>query len=47
LLELGRISTVQYLERSPQGLIREKERLIEEIKAFENAKEGSELNETN
>jgi hypothetical protein len=47
LLELGRISTVQYLERIPQGLIPEKERLIEEIKAFENAKEGSELNETN
>ena len=33
LLKLGRISTVQYLERLPDGLISDKERLIDEIKA--------------
>lgn len=42
LLELGRISTVQYLERIPDGIIPEKEKLIEEIRSNENAKKGSE-----
>ncbi|MBR5859555.1 MAG: hypothetical protein IKZ05_06485 [Clostridia bacterium] len=40
LLKLGKISTVQYLERIPEGLIPEKERLIEEIRAQENAQKG-------
>ncbi|MBQ9847876.1 MAG: hypothetical protein IJO64_02305 [Clostridia bacterium] len=39
LLKLGRISTVQYLERLPDGLISDKERLIDEIKAASAAKE--------
>lgn len=40
LLKLGRISTVQYLERIPEGLIPDKERLIEELRANENAQKG-------
>ncbi len=47
LLELGRINTIQYLERIPDGIIPEKEKLIEEIKSNENAKKGSELIEKN
>lgn len=35
LLKLGRITTVQYLERIPEGLIPEKERLIEELRTAE------------
>ena len=35
LLKLGRISTVQYLERLPEGLIADKNRLIEEIRSAE------------
>lgn len=35
LLKLGKISTVQYLERLPEGLISDKEKLIEEIKTAE------------
>lgn len=37
LLKLGRITTVQYLERLPTGLIADKEKLIEEIKAADAA----------
>ncbi|MBO5767425.1 MAG: hypothetical protein J6R49_02760 [Clostridia bacterium] len=40
LLRLGRISTVQYLERIPEGIIPEKEKLIEEIRAAESAQKG-------
>ncbi|MBR0231071.1 MAG: hypothetical protein IJQ53_02455 [Clostridia bacterium] len=35
LLKLGKISTVQYLERIPEGLIPDKDKLIEEIRAAE------------
>ena len=42
LLELGRINTVQYLERIPDGIIPEKEKLIEELKSNETAQKGSE-----
>ncbi len=35
LLKLGRISTIQYLERIPDGLIPEKDKLIEEIRSTE------------
>ncbi len=35
LLKLGKISTTQYLERLPDGLISDREKLIEEIKAAE------------
>ncbi|MBQ5837031.1 MAG: hypothetical protein IIW39_00020 [Clostridia bacterium] len=42
LLELNRISTVQYLERIPQGLIPDKERLIDEIRAASSAQKGQE-----
>ena len=42
LLKLGKISTVQYLERLPDGLITEKEKLIEEIRAYEQAQQGKE-----
>ncbi|MBO5870594.1 MAG: hypothetical protein J6Q89_07590, partial [Clostridia bacterium] len=50
LLKLGKITTVQYLERIPDGLIPDKEKLIEEIRsAEENAeiKGGNNLIETN
>lgn len=47
LLELGRISTVQYLERIPEGIIPEKEKLIEDIRANETAQKGSESIEKN
>ncbi len=43
LLKLGRISTVQYLERIPDGLISEKQKLIEELKAAEAEQKGQEL----
>lgn len=46
LLKLGKITTVQYLERIPEGLIPEKERLIEEIRAAEAAAQEGEINET-
>lgn len=42
LLKLGRISTVQYLERLPDGLITEKEKLIEELRATDIAQQGKE-----
>ncbi len=48
LLQLGRISTVQYLERLPEGLITEKEKLIEELRSSEdgqNRKEMTDLEE--
>ncbi len=35
LLKLGKITTVQYLERLPNGLITDKDKLIEELKAAE------------
>ena len=35
LLKLGKITTVQYLERLPNGLISDKEKLIEELKEAE------------
>ena len=41
LLSMGRISTVQYLERIPDGLIPEKDRLIKELAAGEAAEERS------
>ncbi len=48
LLKLGRISTVQYLERLPMGLITDKEKLIEEIRQAEDlAKEKESLIENN
>ena len=42
LLKLGKITTVQYLERLPDGLIPDKEKLIEEIRTAEETamKEG-------
>ena len=43
LLKLGRISTVQYLERLPEGLITEKKKLIEELRAAETAQQEKEL----
>lgn len=41
LLSMGRISTVQYLERIPDGLIPDKDRLIKELAAGEAAEERS------
>ncbi len=35
LLKLGRITTVQYLERLPEGIVPDRERLIEELKNSE------------
>ncbi len=43
LLKLGRITTVQYLERIPDGLISDKQKLIEELKAAEAEQKGQEL----
>ncbi len=43
LLKLGRITTVQYLERLPDGLISDKKRLIEELRATEIAQQEKEL----
>ncbi len=43
LLKLGRISTVQYLERLPDGLVTEKKKLIEELRAAELAQQEQEL----
>jgi hypothetical protein len=34
-LKLGKITTVQYLERLPDGLISDRDKLIEEIKTAE------------
>ncbi len=47
LLKLNRISTVQYLERLPEGLIPDKDGLIEEIRQAEEAvgQEGQDLTE--
>ena len=42
LLKLGRISTVQYLERLPEGLVTEKKKLIEELRAIEIAQQQEE-----
>ncbi len=47
LLQLGNITTVQYLERIPDGLIPEKERLIEEIRTAESAQKGKQEIEKN
>ncbi len=47
LLKLGRISTVQYLERLPEGLITDKEKLIEEIRSAEAEQKGTETIEKN
>ncbi len=47
LLKLGKISTVQYLERIPEGIIPEKQKLIEEIRANESAVKGVETDEKN
>lgn len=46
LLKLGKISTVQYLQRIPEGLIPDKQRLIEELRA-EGAMKGAESIEKN
>ncbi len=43
LLKLGKISVVQYLERIPDGLIPDKERLIKEIRASEDAQKGEQI----
>ena len=43
LLKLGRITTVQYLERLPNGLITEKEKLIEELREADAAQHGKEM----
>jgi len=40
LLKLGKINTVQYLERIPDGLIPEKDRLINEIRSAEAEQKG-------
>ena len=45
LLTLGKITVTQYLERIPQGIIPDKDRLIEELRAAENAQKGKELKE--
>ena len=42
LLKAGKITTVQYLERIPQGLIPEKEKLIEEIRRSEEERQKGE-----
>lgn len=47
LLKLGKISTVQYLERIPEGIIPEKQKLIDELRANETAMKGVETNEKN
>ncbi len=43
LLKLGRISTVQYLERLPNGLITQKEKLIQEIRQAEEQQKEKEI----
>ncbi len=43
LLKLGKITTIQYLERLPEGLITEKERLIEELRSTETEQKGMEI----
>jgi hypothetical protein len=41
LLKQNKITTVQYLERLPDGLISEKQKLIDEIRALEDAQKGN------
>ena len=45
LLRLGRITTVQYLERIPEGLIPDKEGLIKELRRAEENEKGDESEE--
>lgn len=45
LLQLGHITTEQYLQRIPDGLIPDRERLIEEIRAAGSAQKGAKENE--
>ena len=40
------LDIVQYLERIPDGLIPDKDRLIKEIRALEEAQKGELINET-
>ncbi len=43
LLKLGKITTIQYLERLPEGLITDKEKLIEQLREAEEQQKGMEI----